>query len=67
MATKSNATAVQAEELVRQWREARKASEKRPLRQDAVLDRIRERRERIYGRIGELDDSVDLIREDRKR
>jgi hypothetical protein len=34
---------------------------------DPLMERIRARRERIRKRVGLLDDSVDLVREDRDR
>ena len=63
MAKKDDA---RVEEIVEQWRRIQRDSASHK-RQDPLMDRIRERRERIFQRVGELDDSVDLIREDRER
>jgi hypothetical protein len=46
---------------------ARKKKAKLPERSQALLDRIRRRREQIRERVGVLSDSSELIREERDR
>jgi hypothetical protein len=45
----------------------RKTKAKLPDRSQALLERIRRRREQIRGRVGLLSDSSELIREERER
>jgi len=65
MASKSHSSGPDFSGIVEQWRRQRNTARRR--KSDPLMERIRARRERIRKRIGLLDDSVDLIREDRDR
>ncbi|MGZ4822624.1 MAG: hypothetical protein ACXVZM_13555 [Terriglobales bacterium] len=65
MASKSHRSGPDFSGIVEQWRKERNKAQRR--KPDPLMERIRARRERIRKRVGLLDDSVDLIREDRDR
>jgi hypothetical protein len=63
MASKSHNSELDLDGIIEQWR--RDNSRVKGRKPDALMERIRARRERIRRRVGMLDDSVDLIREGR--
>ena len=65
MASKSHSSEPTLNGAIEQWR--RDLSSVKRRKADPLMERIRARRERIRKRIGLLDDSVDLTREDRQR
>ena len=65
MASKSQSSDLGVAAMLERWRKDRKNARLR--KSDPLMERIRARHERIRRRIGLLDDSVDLIREDRNR
>jgi hypothetical protein len=65
MASKSHSSEPDLAGVIEQWRKDRSSVKRR--KADPLMERIRARRERVRKRVGMLDDSVDLIREDRDR